>query len=66
MTESTRQVPLPEELCAVAEAKFGQQFHSLEELLRFLLHELVNSDAAAYDEAEEKLVEERLRELGYI
>jgi hypothetical protein len=66
MTESTRQIFLPEELCAAAEAKFGQQFRSLEELLTFLLRELVDTDATPYDEAEEQLVEERLRELGYI
>jgi hypothetical protein len=66
MTELTRQVCLPEELCAKAEAKFGQQFKNLEELLAFLLRELLSGESAKYDEAEEQLVEERLRELGYI
>ena len=66
MTDLTRQVRLPEELCAAAEAKFGQQFNSLEELLTFLLRELLGGDSAKFDEAEEQLVEERLRELGYI
>jgi hypothetical protein len=66
MTELNRQVRLPEELCAAAEAKFGQQFKSLEELLTFLLRELLSGDTVKFDEAEERLVEERLRELGYI
>jgi hypothetical protein len=66
MTESSRQIRLPEELCAAAEAKFGEQFSSLEELLTFLMRELLRDDAAKFDEAEEHLVEERLRELGYI
>jgi hypothetical protein len=66
MSDSIRQVRLPEELCAAAEAKFGQQFGSLEELLAFLLRELLSEDVAKYDEAEERLVEQRLRELGYI
>jgi hypothetical protein len=67
MTEgTTRQLRLPEELCAAAEAKFGAQFSSLEDLLTFLLRELLADDATKFDEAEKHLVEERLRELGYI
>lgn len=60
-----RQVQLPEELCAAAERKFAQQFGSLEELLAFILRDLSNDDSAL-QEAEERMVEERLRELGYI
>jgi hypothetical protein len=61
-----REVRLPEELCARAEKKFGAKFASLEELLAFVLSELLRDDSSQADEAEQKLVEERLRELGYI
>ena len=65
MTE-VRQVQLPTELCAIAEKKFAGKFGSIEELLVFILQELSRDDASQFDQAEQKIVEERLRELGYI
>ncbi len=65
MTEA-RDISLPEELCAVAEKRFAGTFGSLEELLKFVLRELTREDAVRLNEAEQKLVEERLRELGYL
>lgn len=65
MTE-IRQVKLPENLCAAAEQKFAPRFSNLEELLTFVLKDLLEDSAARLDEAEQKIVEERLRELGYI
>jgi hypothetical protein len=62
----TKSVALPAELCARAEKMFGQQFHSLEELLEFVLRDLTQDEAAHADQTEERLVEERLRELGYL
>jgi hypothetical protein len=65
MTEM-REVRLPADLCAAAEKKFGQRFANLEELLTFILRDLSRDDASQLDEAEQRLVEERLRELGYL
>ncbi len=65
MTEM-REVRLPADLCAAVEKKFGQTFASLEELLTFVLRDLSRDDAAQFDQAEQRLVEERLRELGYL
>lgn len=65
MTES-REIRLPADLCAAAEKKFVQSFASVEELLVFVLRELARDDASQCDQAEQKLVEERLRELGYL
>ena len=61
-----RNVQIPEELCAAAEKKFGSVFGSLEELLVFVLRDLSRDEAAHSDQAEQQLVEERLRELGYL
>jgi hypothetical protein len=61
-----RQLQLPEDLCAAAEKKFGSRFHSAEELLEFVLRDLVQESATAADATEQRIVEERLRELGYI
>ena len=61
-----RQVRLPEDLCAAVEAKFRGKFSTLEELLTFVLNDLFSDEALKADEAEQRLVEERLRELGYL
>ena len=61
-----RDVHLPAELCAAAEKRFGHVFASLEELLVFVLRDLTRDGAARSDEAEQSLVEQRLRELGYL
>jgi hypothetical protein len=65
MTE-LRDVRLPADLCAAAQTKFGCQFGSLEELLTMVLRELLRDDASQADQQEQRLVEERLRELGYL
>jgi len=65
MTEM-RTIQLPADLCAAAEKKFGQRFGSLEELLAFVLRDLTRDEANQLDEAEQRLVEQRLRELGYL
>lgn len=62
----TRTVQLPADLCAVAEKKFSHTFASLEELLTFILQDVVRDEAIKSDQAEERLVEERLKELGYL
>ncbi|MFY9675237.1 MAG: hypothetical protein WB817_10905 [Terriglobales bacterium] len=67
-----RQISLPEELCAEAERKFtaqsAAQFKSLEALLEFVLRELVQdgADAEVLDREEQALLDQRLRDLGYI
>ncbi len=65
MSES-RVIRLPEGLCAAAETKFGGTFGSLDELVVFLLQELIRRDTADLDRADQAVVEERLRDLGYI
>lgn len=61
-----RGIQLPEQLCAAAERKFGRKFPSVEELLQFILQQLVQDSVTQLDENEQRIVEERLRELGYI
>lgn len=65
MTE-TRTVNLAAELCVQAEKKFGEKFGSLEQLLEYVLRDLLRDDAAQADEGEQRVIEQRLRELGYL
>jgi hypothetical protein len=57
---------LPEDLCADAEKWLTGRFDDLEALLSFVLREIVRDDGSKLDRAEEELVQQRLRELGYI
>jgi|HubBroStandDraft_1064217.scaffolds.fasta_scaffold52317_4 hypothetical protein len=66
MAESMRELRLPEDLCRAAEEKFGREFGTLEELITFVLRELASDKAAQMDQAEARIIEERLRALGYI
>jgi hypothetical protein len=66
VTSSTRSINLPEALCAEAERQFGSRFQTVEELLTFVLQELTNADADRLDESEQKMLEHRLKELGYL
>ncbi len=62
----TRSISLPAELCEQAEKKFGERFSSLEQLLEYVLRELVRDAAAHADESEQRMIEQRLRDLGYL
>ena len=66
MTALARSLNLPESLCAEAERQFGSRFQNIEELLTFVLQELTRNDSTRLDESEEKMLEHRLKELGYL
>jgi hypothetical protein len=53
-------------VCAAAEKSLTGRFDSLEALLSFLLQEMAKDDARKFDQAEEQIIEQRLRDLGYI
>jgi len=61
-----RNVQLPEALCAAAEQKYAATFASVEDLLTFLLKESLVDPTAQLDKDEQKMVEQRLRDLGYV
>ncbi|HME32897.1 MAG TPA: hypothetical protein VKG65_09120 [Terriglobales bacterium] len=62
MNASSRQVSLPDHLYTAIERKFG----SVEPFLVFVLGELLRDDAAVLDQEEQRMVEQRLRDLGYL
>lgn len=61
-----RTVNLPVELCAQAEQRFGAKFGNIEQLIEYVLRDLLREDASRADEQEQRLVEQRLRDLGYL
>jgi len=62
MNTSSRQVSLPDALCVAIEHRFG----NLESFLTFAMNEVLRDQAEVLDQNEQRIVEERLRELGYI
>jgi Arc/MetJ-type ribon-helix-helix transcriptional regulator len=63
---ATRNVALPEELCAAVEQKFGRRFGSVDEFVAAALSHLLRDDALMLDAKEQQIIEERLKGLGYI
>lgn len=61
-----REVRLPAELCSAAAQKYAARFKSLEELLEFVLRDLLRDEASKLDQAEQRAIEQRLRDLGYL
>ena len=61
-----RSIRLPEELCEQAERWLKGRFDSLEALITFALQEIVNDESSRLDQQEEEIVQQRLRDLGYI
>jgi hypothetical protein len=66
MSSELREVRLPVELCRDAERRFAARFASVEELLVFVLQELLRDQATPMDQAEQRVIEKRLKDLGYI
>jgi hypothetical protein len=61
-----REIRLPADLCAAAEQRFSSKFGSVDELVTFLLRELMRGDTLDLDQANQAAVEQRLRDLGYL
>jgi hypothetical protein len=61
-----RTVSLPQDLCAEAEKQFGSLFDNIEALLTFVLQEITKADASLLDQAEQRMLDQRLKELGYL
>lgn len=61
-----RTLQLPNSICEAAEKKYGSRFENIETFLVFVLKELTDDTTRKADEAELQLVEERLRDLGYL
>lgn len=66
MRNDLRSVSLPSALCEAAERRFGGHFPGIEPLLEFLLQEMLREDSIRMDTAEQKLIEQRLKDLGYV
>jgi len=66
MPNDLRNIQLPATLCEAVEKKFASRFEGLEEFLIFMMGELVRNQAEQMDEAERRIIEERLKDLGYM
>lgn len=61
-----RSLKLPADLCAAAENRFGRKLGSIEQILQYVLAELVRDEAEKTDASEQRILEQRLRDLGYL
>lgn len=61
-----RNISLPEELCQKAEQKFRHRYENVDDFLLAVMTELLRDDATAMDVNEQRIIEERLKGLGYI
>jgi NH3-dependent NAD+ synthetase len=66
MPGEMRDLRLPSDLCQSAEEKYGNRFGTLEQLLTHVLEQLLRDDAKKIDQEEQRIIEERLKDLGYI
>ena len=64
--DDMRELRLPANLCERVEQRFGGRFENVEEFLTRVLVELLRDDAAQMDQAEQRLIEKRLQDLGYL
>ena len=56
ISEKTVNISLPAELCASVLERYGSRFANIEELLTFLLRELLRDDAMKMDEKEKQIL----------
>ena len=66
MLTEMRTISLPAELCKRAEQKWADRFGSLEEMLELVLSDLLRDDEMRAEEQEEHIIEQRLKDLGYL
>lgn len=63
---ATRELRLPKDLCIKVEQLYEKQFGALDQFLTFVLEELARDNASRADQTEQRIIEERLKDLGYI
>lgn len=66
MAGDIRRVELPADLCDGIEKRFATEGRSLEQFLIFAMQQLLQDEAAQMDDSEKRMIEQRLKDLGYI
>ena len=67
MSSGSRTIEIPDEVCSEVEARWiGKEFPDLESFVRFVLETLLAPEIESLDRDEQQLLEQRLRDLGYL
>jgi hypothetical protein len=66
MSDGMRDLQLSSNLCSRAEEMYRKRFGSVEQFLTYVLEQLLRDDGAKMDQDEQRIIEERLKDLGYI
>jgi hypothetical protein len=61
-----RQINLPTDLCEALESRFSGRFGCLDQMVKFVLEELLRDESLAMGRSEQHMIEDRLRDLGYM
>jgi hypothetical protein len=62
----SREIRIKESLYQAIQDRFGDQFGSVDELVGFVLQELLRDDTTTLDESEQQMIRSRLKDLGYL
>lgn len=66
LSNQCRTLQIPEDLCVRAEKWLHGRFANVEELVVFTLQQLVDHDGTELDRQEEEMIQQRLKDLGYL
>jgi hypothetical protein len=66
MTTQAREISIPESLYLDLEARLGPHFGSVDDMICFMVRELLRSDTRTLDQAEQQMIRTRLEDLGYL
>ncbi len=66
MSFPLREVKIPGDIYQAVQDRFGRQFNSVDDFVEFALRELLRDDSGALDESEQQMIQNRLKDLGYL
>ena len=66
MNSPLREIRIKESLYQGVQRRFGAQFACVDDLVEFVLQELLRDDMTALDESEQQMIRARLKDLGYL
>lgn len=64
--DGNRSVQIPEDLYRTIKDRLGSQFTNVDDFVSYVLREVLREDFPSFDESEQKMIQSRLKDLGYL